>query len=82
MEHKFADMQTTFNLFINTCFKGPIYPNGEQTKTNMGRDIMLIRRLALKIRNNERKILTQHEIIDRTAEKIALMITQVRKKSK
>ena len=48
----------------------------------MGRGIMLIRRFILKVINNERKNLTRHEIIDRIAEQILLVITQVRKKSK
>ena len=38
---------------------------------------MLIRRFVLKVINNERKILTHHEIIDRIAEQIVFVITQV-----
>ena len=35
----------------------------------------------LKVIKNERKILTRHEIIDRIAEQIVLVITWVRKES-
>ena len=38
---------------------------------------MLIRRFVLKVINNERKILTHHEIIDLIAEQIVFVITQV-----
>ena len=40
-----------------------------KTKTNMG-GIMLIRTSVLKVINNNRKIVTDHEIIDRIAEQI------------
>ena len=43
---------------------------------------MLIQKFVLKVINNERKILTRHEIIDRTAEKIVSVITQVCKEIK
>ena len=42
---------------------------------------MFIRMFVLKIINNERKILPGHEIIDRIAEQIVLVITQVCKES-
>ena len=42
---------------------------------------MLIRIFVLKVTNNERKILTHHEIIDRMAEQIESVITQVLKES-
>ena len=45
---------------------------------NTGRGIILIRIFVLKVINNERKILTHHEIIDRIAEQIVLVITQVK----
>ena len=48
----------------------------------MGRGIILIQRFVLKIINNERKILTHHEIIDRVTGQIVLVITQVCKDSK
>ena len=38
---------------------------------------MLIRRFVLKVISNEGKILTHHKIIDRIAEEIVLLITQV-----
>ena len=38
---------------------------------------MLIQTIGLKVINNERKILTHHEIIDRIAEQIVSMITQL-----
>ena len=51
--------------------------NGEQTKANMGRGILFIRRFVLKVINNESKILTHHEIIDCIAQEIVSIITQV-----
>ena len=42
---------------------------------------MLIRMFVLKIINNARKILPRHEIIDRIAEQIVLVITCVCKES-
>ena len=44
--------------------------------------IMLVRKFVLKVINNERNILTPHEIIDRVAEQIVSVITQVCKESK
>ena len=38
---------------------------------------MLIRMFVLKVINNEKNILTPHEIIDRIAEQIAVVITRV-----
>ena len=49
--------------------------NGEQIKTNTGRGIILFRMFFLKVINNERKILTHHEIIDRITQQIVLVIT-------
>ena len=49
--------------------------NGEQIKTNTGRGIILFRRFFLKVINNERKILTHHEIIDCITQQIVLVIT-------
>ena len=43
---------------------------------------MLIRTFVLKVTNNERKKLTNHEIIDPTAEQTESVITQVCKESK
>ena len=47
MEQKFADLQTAFD-FLSVLL------NGDQTKTNMGRGIMLIQVVVLKVINNER----------------------------
>ena len=47
-------------------------PNEKQTKTNMERRIMLIRKFVQKY--NERNILTLHEIIDCIAEKTVSVI--------
>ena len=41
-----------------------------------------IRTFVLKVINNERKVLTDHEIIDFIAEQIESVITQVCKKAK
>ena len=43
---------------------------------------MLIRTFVLKVIKNGRKFLTDHEIMDRIAEQIELVNTQVSKKSK
>ena len=43
---------------------------------------MFIRTFVLKVINNERKILTHQEIIDRTAEQTESVIIQVSKESK
>ena len=43
--------------------------------------MMLIQMFFLKVINNERKILTRHEIIHRIAEQIVLVITRVCKES-
>ena len=52
-------------------------------KLTWGRGIMFIRRFVLKVINNERKkSLTHYEIIDRIAQQIVLVITQVWKESK
>ena len=56
--------------------------NQKQAKTNMGRKIMLIPRFVLKVINNERKNLTHHEVIDRIAQQIAFVITQMCKESR
>ena len=42
---------------------------------------MLIRMFVLKVINDERKILIRHEMIDRIAEQIVLVITRVCKES-
>ena len=42
---------------------------------------MLIRMFVLKVINNERKILTRHEIIDGIAGQIVLVITRLCKES-
>ena len=44
--------------------------------------IMLIRTFVLKVINNKRRKLTHHKIINRIAEQIVLVITQVSKQSK
>ena len=48
-------------------------------KNERGKGIMLIRTFVLKVINNERKILTHHEITDRIAEQTDSVITQGRK---
>ena len=48
----------------------------------MGRGATLIQRFVVKVINNERKILTHHEITDHIAEQIVLVITQVWKELK
>ena len=79
MEHKFANIKTVFDFLRD---HEETILNGEQTKTNMGRGIMLIRTFALKAINNERKPFFHHEIIDRIAEQIQSVIIPVCKGSK
>ena len=43
---------------------------------------MLILRFVLNVINNERKNLTHHEVIDRIAQQIAFVITQMCKESR
>ena len=43
---------------------------------------MLIRTFVLRVTNNEKKVLTDHEINDRIAEQIELVITEICKESK
>ena len=45
-------------------------------------NLVFIRTFVLKVINNERKILTHHEIIDRIAEKVVSVITQLCKELK
>ena len=52
----------------------------KQKQTWVG--IMLIRTFVLKVMNDERKILNDHVMIDRVAEKTESVITQVCKKQK
>ena len=49
----------------------------ESKQKRIWEGIILIRTFVLKVINNERKILTSHEIIDRIAEQIESVITQV-----
>ena len=51
----------------------------ESKQKRTWRGILLIRTFVRKVINNEKKILTHHEIIDRTAEQTESVITQVRK---
>ena len=51
----------------------------ESKQKRTWRGILLIRTFVLKVINNGKKILTHHEIIDRTAEQTESVITQVRK---
>ena len=51
----------------------------ESKQKRIWEGIILIRTFVLKVINNERKILTSHEIIDRIAEQIESVITQVGK---
>ena len=51
-------------------------PKWRTNKSERGKGIMLIRTFVLKVINNERKILTHHEITDRIAEQTDSVITQ------
>ena len=52
-----------------------------KTKTNMGRGIILIRMIVLKVINNKIKVLTHLEIIDHMGQGIESVITQMSKES-
>ena len=54
----------------------------ESKQKETWRGIMLTRTFVLKVLNNDWKILTHHEIIDRIAEQVKSVITQVCKELK
>ena len=54
----------------------------ESKQKETWRGIMLTRTFVLKVLNNNWKILTHHEIIDRIAEQVKSVITQVCKELK
>ena len=54
----------------------------ESKQKQTWRGVKLIQMFVAKVINNERNILTHHEIIDHIAEQIEPMIPQVRKKTK
>ena len=80
MEHNFENINSAFD-FLSTL----VLRNQSKWRANKNehgeRYIMLIRMFVLKVINNERKILTYHEIIDSIVEQIVLMITRVCKES-
>ena len=80
MEHNFANIITAFDFLSTIVLRDQ--SEWRANKNEHGeRNIMLIQLFALKVINNERKILTRHEIIDRIAEQIVLVITRVCKES-
>ena len=80
MEHNFANRITAFDFLSTIVLRDQ--SEWRANKNEHGeRYIMLIQLIALKVINNERKILTRHEIIDRIAEQIVLVITRVCKES-
>ena len=80
MEHNFANIITAFDFLSTIVLRDQ--SEWRANKNEHGeRYIMLIQLFALKVINNERKILTRHEIIDRIAEQIVLVITRVCKES-
>ena len=58
--------------FISTCIKRPFQM--ESKKSKHGKGMMLIRTFFLKGINNDRKIFTHNEIIDRIVEQIVQLI--------
>ena len=80
VEHNFANIKTAFDFLSTLVLRDQ--SKWRANKNEHGeRYIMLIWMFVLKVINNERKILTRHEIIDRIAEQIVLVITRVCKES-
>ena len=80
MEHNFANIKTAFDFLSTLVLKDQSKWKANKSEQEE-RYIMLIRMLVLKVINNERKMLTHHEIIDRIVEQIVLLITRVCKES-
>ena len=68
-------MQTTFDFLSAVVLRD--HSKWRANKNEHGKGKMLIRTLFLKVINNERKILTHHEIIDCIAEQIVQTIKTV-----
>ena len=80
MEHNFGNIITAFDFLSTLVLRDQ--SEWRANKNEHGeRYIMLIQLFALKVINNERKILNRHEIIDRIAEQIVLVIIRVCKES-
>ena len=80
VEHKFASIQIASD-FISSLKKRD-HSKWRAKENENGEGIMLIGRFFLKVINNERKKLTNHEIIDCISEQAASVIIQVSKESK
>ena len=86
MEHNFANIKTAFDFFLSTLVlkdqsQWRANKSKQGTRGEVYRCIMLIRMFVLKVINNERKVLTRHEIINCIAEQIVLVINRVCKES-
>ena len=84
MEHNFANIKTAFDFFLSTLVlkdqsQWRANKSKQGTRGEVYRCIMLIRMFVLKVINNERKVLTRHEIINCIAEQILLVLTRVYK---
>ena len=62
VEHKFANIQITFDFLSVLKLKDHFKLRAK--KNEHGEGIMLIQTFVLKVINNERKKMTDHEIID------------------
>ena len=80
MEHKFTNIQIAFDFLSVLKIWDP--SKWRAKKNEHGEGIMLIRTFVQKVINNERKKLTNHELIDRIAKQTASVIIQISKESK
>ena len=79
MEQKFENIEIAFDFL--SVLKLRYHSKWRANDNEHGEGIIFIRTFVLKVINNERKKLTHHEIIDRSAEQTALVIIQVSKGS-
>ena len=80
MEQKFENIEIAFDFL--SVLKLRYHSKWRANDNEHGEGIIFIRTFVLKVINNERKKLTHHKIIDRSAEQTASVIIQVSKESK
>ena len=79
MEQKFENIEIAFDFL--SVLKLRYHSKWRANDNENGEGIIFIRTFVLKVINNERKKLTHHKIIDRSAEQTASVIIQVSKGS-
>ena len=72
LNHKFANIQTAFDLLSALVLRDHSWWRARKSKHS--KEMMLIRTFFLKGINNDRKIFTHNEIIDRIVEQIVQLI--------